>query len=87
MTDDQVASLVANLRSLDERFIFQGGGQFANDLADLLNAYKVDAERYRWLRENGDDRRVTEKDGYGGYCLRYGTWLDTAIDNVLKGTE
>ncbi len=46
-----------------------------------------DAERYQWLRENGDDPRVTEKDGYGGYCLRYGTWLDTAIDNVLKGTE
>ncbi len=50
MTDDQVASLIVNLRSPDERFIFQGGSQFANELADLLNTYKVDVERYRWLR-------------------------------------
>lgn len=41
---------------------------------------RADAERYQWLRQNGSDSRVTEKDGFGGYCLKYDYDLDAAID-------
>lgn len=48
------------------------------------DALKADAERYRWLREHVSDGRCTEKDGYGGYTLRFGESLDAAID-AAKG--
>lgn len=47
---------------------------------------RADAERYRWLRENGSDSRVTEKDGYGGYCLMYYGDLDDAVDTARSET-
>jgi len=46
------------------------------------DALRADAERYRWLRQNGSNSRVTEKDGFGGYCLKYDYDLDAAIDAV-----
>ena len=45
-----------------------------------LDALRADAERYRWLRGNGGDYRVTETDGFGSYCLKYDYDLDAAID-------
>ena len=41
-----------------------------------------DAERYRWLREQGDSR-CTEKDGYGGQSLKMGDCLDAAVDAAM----
>lgn len=44
------------------------------------DALRADAERYRWLRENAADYRLTQKDGYGGRELRGWDELDAAID-------
>jgi hypothetical protein len=40
------------------------------------------AERYRWLREHGDNH-CTEKDGYGGQTLMVGDCLDAAVDAAM----
>ncbi len=45
-------------------------------------ANQRDAERYRWLREQGDGR-CTEKDGYGGQTLKMGDCLDAAVDAAM----
>ena len=46
------------------------------------DAMLKDAERYRWLREHGDES-CTQKDGYGGQELRTGERLDSAIDAAI----
>ena len=50
------------------------------------DAAMKDAERYRWLREHGDEG-CTQKDGYGGQELRRGERLDAAIDAAIARAD
>lgn len=51
-----------------------------------VEGLRRDAERYRWLRDNGD-WRCTEKDGYGGQTLMMGDRLDAAVEAAIAATE
>ena len=59
-------------------------GHKGDTLAALseMEALRKDAERYRWLREHGDNH-CTEKDGYGGQTLKMGECLDDAVDAAM----
>lgn len=55
-----------------------------------LESYKQDAERYRWLRDNGDGFEITvrevNEDGGEEWIAGYsGPELDIAIDTARKG--
>lgn len=56
-------------------------------LSRQLAEADLDAQRYRWLRDNGSDSRVCQKDGYGGYELRWNSALDAAIDAAMGASN
>jgi len=58
-----------------------------DELRRQLAEAEQDARRYRWLRDNGSDSRVCQKDGYGGYELRWNSALDAAIDAAMGLTR
>ena len=51
------------------------------------NADALDATRYRWLRENPTEYKLTQKDGYGGRELLGWEELDAAIDAALAHAQ
>lgn len=74
----------------DEARLAPAAAQFGLTRTPLVaavqpSADKVDAERYRHLREHGDTG-CTEKDGFGGQTLMMGDALDAAIDAARART-
>ena len=52
-------------------------------VSELVEA-KRDAERYRWLRADRNDRRVICIDGQGNHYLPRGERLDAMVDTGME---